>query len=116
MAKAAIKEASGEVKTRRMAHTAVVEALDIEVVNGQVVVALNGAEADAETVYVYEAGNVVMPKEAGLEIKPGEKVYWNAAGGIITKTGTDTLCGRCHEYSDPDDADVKVELENGAGL
>jgi predicted RecA/RadA family phage recombinase len=57
-----------------------------------------------------------MPKAAGLEIKPGEKVYWNAAGGVITKTDTDALCGRCHEYAAPGDIDVKVELENGAGL
>src|SRR3990172_11539390 len=109
MAKASIKEARGEVKTRRMEHTAAVAVLDIAVVNGQVVVALNGADADVDTVYVYEAGNVIMPKEVGLEVKPGEKVYWNAAGGIITKTDTDVLCGRCHEYSDPDDTEVKVE-------
>jgi predicted RecA/RadA family phage recombinase len=60
-------------------------------------VAVNTALANVENAYVY-LGKAIFPKVAGTAFAPGDKCYWDAAAGNITKvTSGNTLCGMCLE-------------------
>ncbi|MBI5189945.1 MAG: DUF2190 family protein [Nitrospirae bacterium] len=117
MAKAVNKSTSESYRTRRMTHTAAVESHEIVVVNGQVVVAFKGADADAEGIYITDAEIMQFPKKAALAVDPGDKVYWDADPGEITKTALDgVLCGLCHSAAAADDTTVDVEFMAAAAL
>jgi predicted RecA/RadA family phage recombinase len=81
----------------KLAHSAAVTAGDIIVSNGNVLIAVNDALINVENTYVY-LGKAIIPKVAGTAFDPGDKCYWDAGAGNITKvTGGNTLCGICLE-------------------
>lgn len=97
-------------RTRKIAHTAIVVAAEIIVNNGQVVVACNASDADAENAFIF-TGPVEMPKKAGLAIAAGDDVYFDADPGEITKTEADGVrAGICLEAAAAADTVVLVEL------
>lgn len=98
-----------QLRTLKLAHTAAVEAEEVIVSNGQVLVAVNAAEADAENTYIYR-GPVEFPKEASLAVAVGDVCYWVAANHNINKTNTNVKTGICIEAALAADSVVLVEL------
>ncbi len=110
MAKATIADSIQNARTLKLAHTAAVQAGDVIVSNGQVLVAVNDAQANAENAYVY-MGKVIAPKVAGTAFAPGDKAYWDPAAGNMTKTTSgNTLCAMCVEAALAADAQLVAFL------
>jgi predicted RecA/RadA family phage recombinase len=86
MAKATFIDGLANLRTLKLAHTAAVEAYDVIVSAGSVLVAVNDADANVENTYVY-AGRVMFPKAAEA-IAAAVKGYWDATAGNITATAT----------------------------
>jgi len=102
-------------RTLEYAHTAATAPGDVLVVNGNVVVAVNSADADEDNVYIFR-GPVEFPKEAGLAIAPGETCYWVAANGNMNKTASgNTRAGIAKEAAAASDATVLIELQENGG-
>jgi hypothetical protein len=60
-------------------------------------VAIATALINALSAFMY-LGKVIFPKVAGTAFAPGDKCYWDAGAGNITKvTPGNTLCGMCLE-------------------
>jgi len=111
MAKAIVRGGVNQVRTLKLAHTAAVEAGDVIVSNGQVLVAVNAALANVENTYVFR-GPVEFPKEAPLVIAAGDVVYWVAAAGNVNKTASgNTKSGICTQAAAS--ADTVVLIEHG---
>jgi len=85
-------------KTLLLAHTSAVVAGEIIVSNGNVLIAVGAADANVENAYIY-LGKAIVPKVTGTVFAPGDKCYWDAAAGNITKVtaGGNTLAGICVE-------------------
>ncbi len=97
MAKGTVADSIQNARTLKLAHSAAVEAGDVIVSNGNVMIAVNTALISVLNAYVY-LGKTIMPKVAGTAFDPGDKGYWDAAAGNITKvTGGNTLAGICVE-------------------
>jgi predicted RecA/RadA family phage recombinase len=97
MAQATGYDSIRNARTLLLEHTAEVEASDIIVNNGNVLVAVNDAEANEENSYIY-LGKVIAPKVAGTAFNPGDKLYWDESEGEFTKvTSGNTLGGFCVE-------------------
>lgn len=97
-------------RTLKLAHTAAVVAGEVIVSNNQTLVAVNAADADVATTYIF-LGPVCFPKKAALAVVVGDVVYWDASPGEITKIGGDgTFCGICIEAALAADTTVEVEL------
>lgn len=96
-------------------HSAAVEAYEMIVNNGSVAVALNAADADAETSYAME-GPVKFKKKAALAIDEGDKVYFDNTNKEINKTASgNTLAGICTEAAAASDSNVVFAMRmNGA--
>ena len=110
MAKAIVRGGTNQVRTLRLAHTAAVAAGDVIVSNGQVLVAVNAAEANALNTYVFR-GPVEFPKEAPLVIAAGDTCYWVAAAGNCNKTASgNTKLGICTEAAVSAATVVLIEL------
>lgn len=110
MAKAIVRGGVNQVRTLKLAHTAAVTDGDVIVSGGQVLVAVNDADADADNTYVFR-GPVEFPKEASLAVAAGEVVYWVAANGNVNKTATaNTKCGICTKAAAAADTVVLIEL------
>ena len=110
MAKGIICDSLQNARTLRLAHSAAVEAREIVVNNGSVLVAVNKADQDAENSFVYMA-KATFPKEAALAINPLDKLYFDESEGVITKTAAGNIaCGFCVEPALAADADVTFYL------
>ncbi len=97
MATGTITDSIQNARTLILAHTAEVEAGDIIVSNGNVLVAINDALANVINSYVY-LGKAIMPKVTGTSFAPGDRCYWDASAGKMTKvTVATTLAGICLE-------------------
>ncbi|NOZ68008.1 MAG: DUF2190 family protein [Deferribacteres bacterium] len=111
MATATIIDTIQNVRTLAYTHDSAVAKGDVIVVNGQVLIAVNDADANAENVYAYQ-GKAEFPKEANLAVSPGEICYWDESAGVMTKTqGGNTRAGTCIEASAASDTTLLVLLE-----
>lgn len=89
---------------------AAIAAGDIVVMGSVVGVAGTDIAVNA-TGSVHVVGVFEVLKEEGLEIGQGEKVYWNATGGVMTKTSaSNTLAGYAAYTAKTTDVTVKVKL------
>lgn len=110
MAKAIVRGGANQVRTLRYTHNAAVTAGDVIVANGQVLVAVNTADANTENIYVFR-GPVEFPKEAALAVGAGEVCYYVAANGNCNKTASgNTKVGICTEAALAAATVVLVEL------
>jgi hypothetical protein len=67
---------------------------DCDVLKDLVVFYLDNAAAVADLVAVcFEAKMAVFPKTGGLLVNAGDRVYWNDANKLVTKTATDRPIG-----------------------
>ncbi|WP_020675553.1 DUF2190 family protein [Geopsychrobacter electrodiphilus] len=107
---ATIRASLSMLLTLILAHTAAVLDGEIIVSAGQVLVAGNAADANAETSYVFR-GPVEFPKVAAQAQPAGTVVYWDATAGNITTTATaNTRAGIVREAALAADTTVLVEL------
>jgi len=110
MAEAIVRDGITNIRTLKLAHTVAVDAGDVIVSNGQVLVAVSKKDADAANAYVFR-GKVEFPKAASLAIAPGDACYWDVADGNINKTATDnTKAGICVEAAAEAESTVLVML------
>lgn len=114
MAKAVPRDSVKNLRTLKYAHSAAVEAGDVIVVNGNILVAVNDADADAENIYIYR-GRSAFPKASGVStaIAANTKVYWDVAEGVVTTTSytaiaANALIGVTIEAATDDDTEVLV--------
>jgi predicted RecA/RadA family phage recombinase len=97
-------------RTLKLAHSAAVEAGDIIVSNGQVLVAEGDYAQDVEGIYTFK-GPVEFPKAGSLALAVGDKAYFDVADGNVNATATDnTLCGIVIEAAADADTVVLIEL------
>ncbi len=97
MATGIVTDIINKIRTLMLAHSAGVAAGDVIVSNGNVLIAVNTALINVLNAYVY-LGKVTLPKVAGTAFVPGDKGYWDAGAGNITKvTAGNTLAGICIE-------------------
>jgi len=111
MATGTIQDSMQNIRTLMLAHSAAVAVNEVIVSSsGVVLIAINAALANANNSYIY-MGKANFPKEAPLVINPGDKVYWDAAAGKITKTAAgNTYCGVCVEAAASADTTVTFLL------
>ncbi len=106
---AEIRDGLSNARTMKLAHTAAVNAGDVIVSAGNVLVAVNDAEADEENIYVYR-GRVEFPKATGA-IAAGTKLYWDESESEMTSTSTDnTAAGIAIEAQASADETVLASL------
>ncbi len=106
----AIRDSLANARTLKLAHTAAVVVGEVIVSNGQVLVAINAAIADADNIYMYR-GRVELPKEASLVVAVGDVLYWDATAEVATKTSTsNTKLGIAIEASAAPDTSVLAML------
>jgi predicted RecA/RadA family phage recombinase len=116
MATGIIADSIQNTRTLPLAHSAAVEAGEIIVDNGTVLVAINKAAANEKNAYVY-MGKCIFPKVAGTAANPGDKLYWDAAANNVTKTvSTNTRCGMCIEAASAADTTVVLMLLPAQGM
>lgn len=98
MATGTIQDSMSNIRTLTLAHSAAVAVNEVIVSSsGVVLVAINAALANIDNAYMY-MGKGNFPKEAPLVINTGDKVYWDATAGKVTKTSAgNTYCGVCVE-------------------
>jgi len=96
MAKGTLIDSIGNLRTLKLAHTAIVAQYDVIVsAGGLVLIALNAAAANIDNVYAY-MGKVTLPKNTSLAIAVGDIVYWDVADGELNKSSSgNTMCGFC---------------------
>lgn len=109
MAKAIPCGGVNQLRTLKLAHTAAVEAGEVIVSSGQVLVAVNPADANAVNTYIFR-GPVEVPKQAALAIAAGAVCYWDAAAGEADTTDTNVKTGICTEAALAADTVVLIEL------
>ena len=110
MAKGIICDSLQNARTLRLAHSAAVDAREIIVNNGSVLVAVNRADKDAQNSFIYMA-KATFPKAAPLAINPLDKLYYDESEAVITKTATGNIaCGFCVEPALAADTDVTFLL------
>lgn len=110
MAKATIRSGLDKTRTLKYTHNAATTPGDIILVNGQVLIAIGTAAANAVNTYAFRA-RAEFPKEAALAVAPGEKCYWVAAASNLNKTSAgNTAVGICVEDALAADTVVQVEL------
>lgn len=110
MAKAIPRGGVATHRTLRYTNAGAVEAGDVIVANGQVLIAVNNSGANVENVYIFR-GPVEFPKTAGLAIAPGEVCYWAAGAGEANKTSSaNTKIGIATEAAAAGASVVLIEL------
>jgi predicted RecA/RadA family phage recombinase len=110
MATGIIADSIQNTRILPLAHSAAVEAGDIVINNGNVLVPVNKAAANEKNTYVY-MGKCIFPKVPGTAMSPGDKLYWDSAAFNVTKTaGTNTRCGMCIEAAQAADTTVVLML------
>lgn len=115
MAKAVISDSIVNTRTLPLAHGAAVEAGDIIVSNGNVLITVNTALINVLNSYVF-MGKVTFPKVAGIAMAPGDKVYFDVADGNVNKSPSgNTQAGICIEAALSADTEVVCFLLPNAG-
>lgn len=110
MAKAILRGGLDATRTLILAHSAAVEAGDVIVSAGHVLVAANKYAQNEVGVYVFR-GTVEFPKAAPLVIAAGDVCYWDVADGDINKTAQDnTKAGIAKKAAASADTTVLIEL------
>lgn len=110
---ARIIEGVKETKTLLYAHPAAVDAGDVIVKNGMVLIAVNDADADETNVWMF-AGRAALPKAtgAGSGIDAPARVYYDADANVITTTpGDNAPAGVCIESADTDDDEAIIDMD-----
>jgi predicted RecA/RadA family phage recombinase len=110
MAKAIPRGGLRQLETLKHSHTSAVEAHDVIVVNGNVLVAVNPAVINEENVYIFR-GPVSFPKPTNAAMGAVTKIYWDASSGkaSLSSSGT-TLMGVSKKAAATSDPHVLVEL------
>lgn len=90
MATAIPRDGLGNLRVLKLVHTAAVAVGDVIVSGGNVLIAVNAADADAENLYIYR-GRAEFPKGAGA-IAAVAQVYWDPSAGQVT-TGKGMAAG-----------------------
>jgi hypothetical protein len=94
-----IRSPAHHIKTLDLAHTAATVARVPVVINTHVLIPTANADANALNGYYYDAEVSGVPKAVGA-IAVLDKLYWDAANSVLTKTATDnTLFGYALEAS-----------------
>jgi predicted RecA/RadA family phage recombinase len=109
MATAAGADSIQNLRTLKYTHDAALEAGDVIVVNGSMVIAVNKRDANVANSFIY-MGKVTVPKTAALAISALDKVYWDDAAGECNKTDTNTACGFCVDAAAAADSTVTIML------
>lgn len=108
--KAIVRGGVNQVRTLKLAHTAAVEAEEVIVSNGQVLVAVNAAEANEENTYVFR-GPVEFPKSPAVAAGVGDVYYFDVADGNVNESATDNFkVGICIEAAAQAATAVLIEL------
>jgi predicted RecA/RadA family phage recombinase len=112
MAKAVPRDSVKNLRTLKLAHTAAVEAGEVIVDSGNILVAVNDADADEENIYIYR-GRSAFPKASGVStaIAANTKVYWDEAEGVAKtddEAAANALIGVTIEAATDDDTEVLV--------
>lgn len=112
---ARIIEGVKEVKTLLYAHSAAVSAGDVIVVAGMVLIAVNDADADTETVWAFSCRAAFTKNTgAGTAITAPARVFYDSAAEIATLTTAGNAgIGLCIEDAAITDTEVFVDLEPG---
>lgn len=106
----AIRDGVNACKTLKKAHSAAVLAGEVVVINGQVLVAVNAKDANADNAYIY-SGRIEVVKTSALQIDVGDVVYWDATAEEANKTASgNTKMGMCVEDVAGAGANVIVDL------
>jgi len=93
------------------AHSAQTVADTFYLINSQVMLALNDANADDDNVFVHEADKVRVPKKTGEAWAPGDRIYWDDGNSKFTTTAsTYTLAGYVAEDAASADTEGKIVL------
>lgn len=108
------RDGVNNLKTMKLAHTAAVAAGEIIVANGNILVAVNAADANVENTYIFR-GRVAFPKATGAStaIAGNTKVYWNATTGVATTdaaAGANKQIGLTVEAAGDNDSEVLAML------
>lgn len=108
------RDGVNNLKTMKLAHAAAVLAGEIIVANGNILVAVNAADANVENIYVYR-GRVGFPKATGVStaIAANAKVYWDATNGVATvdaAAGANKMIGTTVEAAGDTDVEVLAML------
>lgn len=110
MESAKIIDALNNVRTLKYPHDAALVPGNIIVVNGQVLVAINETDANADNVFVYRA-KATFPKKAALALAVGAPAYWdNTAGEITDDPAGNTMAGIVVAYAAAAATEVNVHL------
>ena len=90
---------------------------DVWVLNDLVVFALDDVDSGDPIGVCHGAERALFPKTAGLAINPGDRVYWNDATKLVTKTASQRAIGWGIARPDDDtvagatgDSDVYMEF------
>lgn len=111
MATGKCNDLSQRIRTLIYAHSSSVEVNQVIVTSsGVVCIAVNAAAANVNNAYIYW-GKVTLPKQFPLTIAVGDRVYWDAVNGVITKTASgNTFCGICVEAAVSEATEVTILL------
>ncbi|MCD7096942.1 DUF2190 family protein [Stenotrophomonas sp. MMGLT7] len=74
------------VKTVGFAHTAATTVRVPIAIGGKLLIPLNTAAANEHNAYAYETEVDNAPAETGVAWGVNDALYWDAAGGVLTKT------------------------------
>ncbi len=96
-------------RTLKLAHSAAVEASEVIVSGGNVLIAVCAALISVANAYIFR-GKALFPKGAGA-IAAGVKIYWDESAGQMTTTSTDNIeAGITGEAAPSADTEVLVVL------
>lgn len=111
MAKGTLIDSIGNLRTLKLAHTAIVAQYDVIVsAGGLVLIALNAAAANVDNVYAY-MGKVTLPKDTSTAMAVGDIVYWDVADAELNKSASgNTMCGFCVAAAGSSDATADIYL------
>ena len=110
MAKAILKGALAAMRTLKLAFTAAVEAGDVILSGGHVLVAANAYAADEAGIYVFR-GPIEAPKQASLVVASTAILYWDDTAGCATTIATaNTKMGIARKAAVAADTTVLIEL------
>lgn len=105
---------SAQYEAFKYAHTAATVAKSFYLISSKVVMALNGAAANEDNVFVKRAV-LKAPKATGQAWAPMALLYWDNTNSNFTTTLTgNTLAGRVHESAASGDTEGYVDLDPSA--
>lgn len=102
---------SPDYHTSVFAHSAATTAKTFYLIGGQVWLAMNDADADADNTFVRKASKIRAPKNTGEAWAAGVTLYWDDTAKNFTTTATDnTVAGTAAEEAASADDEGKIDL------